>query len=82
MRNFKISIDLSDVYLELQHLNLDQYTVPFMTVFVEADNPDEACRVITKRILKEIMKNGSSIENRVLCQKIKKLIRIDKIESL
>ena len=43
MRNFKISIDLSDVYIELQHLNLDQYTVPFMTTFVEADNPDDAC---------------------------------------
>ena len=82
MRNFKISIDLSDVYIELQHLNLDQYTVPFMTTFVEADNPDDACGSITKRIVQEIMKNGNSIENRVLCEKIKKLIRIDKIESL
>ena len=82
MRNFKVSIDLSDVYLELAQIDIREYTKPFMLVFVEADNPDEACIIVARRILKAIMQQGDTVDNRVLCRKTKRTMRIEKIESL
>ena len=82
MPNYRLSIDLSDVYRELQRYDLREYRVPFMLKHIEAENPDDACHIILKRIIKEVMEQDSSIDTRILCQKLKKLIRIDKIESL
>lgn len=82
MRNFRLSLDLSDIYLELQKLDLREYTKPFMFKFVEARDPDDACNLLIKFIIKEIMNKSRSLEARILCKKIRRLIRIDKIESL
>ena len=82
MRNFKISIDLSSIYLELSHLNMREYTKPFMLVFIEAANPDDACITVIRRIISQIMNNGDSLENRIICQRVKRLIRIERIQSL
>lgn len=82
MQNFKISIDLSDIYLELSKLDLREYNAPFLLKFIEAENADDACYQILARIMKEIMKNKDCIENRILCRKVRMFIRIDKIRSL
>lgn len=82
MQNFRLSIDLSDVYLELSKLDLREYNAPFLLKFIEADNPDDACYKIIFRIMQEIIKQNSSIKNRILCRMIRRFIRIDKIESL
>lgn len=82
MQNFRLSIDLSDVYLELSKLDLREYNAPFLLKFIEADNPDDACYKITLRITQEIMKQNYSIKNRILCKMVRRFIRIDKIESL
>ncbi len=82
MRNFRLSIDLSDVYRELEKYDLREYRGPFMLKHIEADNPDDACHRILQRIITEVMEQDSSIDTRVLCQKLKRLIRIDKIETL
>lgn len=82
MQNFRLSIDLSDIYIELSKLDLREYNAPFLLKFIEADNPDDACYKIIQRIINEIMKTSISIKNRILCRKIKIFIRIDKIEIL
>ena len=82
MRNFKIYIDLSDVYLELAKLDLRKFRDPFDVVFVEAENPDEACLIVIRRIVSAIMQESDSLTNRILCEKLKRTIRIDRIESL
>lgn len=82
MRNFKLSIDLSDVYLELQDLDLREYNKPFMLKFIEAENPDDACYNILERIITEILSEKDTLEVRVLCRKIRRYLRIDKIEAL
>jgi len=82
MRNFKISIDLADVHTELKKFSLREYSLPYSLIFVEADDPDEACYLILYRLMKLIMDQDSSIETRILCKKLKKYMRIDKIKSL
>jgi len=82
MRNFKISIDLSDLYLELVDLDMREFTQPFMLVFIEAENPDDACFEVISRIIQIILNNGKTIENRILCRKLKNKLRIEKIYSL
>lgn len=82
MRNFKISIDFSDLYLELVDLYMKEYTQPFMLVFVEAEDPDDACFKVLSRIIQIILNNGKTIENRILCRKMKYKLRIEKIYSL
>lgn len=82
MRNFKIYIDLTDTYLELMELDLRICRTPFEVMFLEADNPDDACDKVLKRIVLAIMKESESLKNRILCEKIKRTIRIDRINPL
>jgi len=82
MRNYKISIDLSDLYLDITYFDLREYNKPFMLKFIEASNPDDACHVVLNRIIAEILTENNSIAARVLCRKIRKYMRIDKIECL
>lgn len=82
MRNFKISIDLVDVHIELKKFSLREYSLPYSLIFVEADDPDDACHLVLYRLIKLLMDQDSSIETRILCKKLKKYMRIDKIKSL
>lgn len=82
MRNFKIFIDICDIYLELVKLHTRKYTTPFMIMFVEADDPDGACDVAIHRIMQEIMSQEITVQTRILCRKVRKKIRIERIESL
>lgn len=82
MRNFKISIDLIDVFRELSQFKLREYPIPYLILFIEADNPDDACHELITRIISDILKRDSSINTRIFCRKIRKQIRFDKILSL
>ena len=82
MENYRISIDLSDVYFELQDYSIREYSYPFSLYILEAENPDAACDEIKVRIIREILKKDSSIDSRIFCRKISKYMRIDKVEPL
>jgi|LakMenE18May11ns_1017448.scaffolds.fasta_scaffold8810999_1 hypothetical protein len=82
MRNFKLSIDLADVHSELRKYLLREYSLPYSLIFVEADDPDDACYLVLYKLIKILMDQDPSIKTRILCKKIKKTIRIDKIISL
>lgn len=53
-----------------------------MIMFVEADDPDGACDVAIHRIMQEIMSQEITVQTRILCRKVRKKIRIERIESL
>lgn len=82
MRNFRLSLDLSDVYIDLEFFDLSEYNKPFMFKFISAKDPDDACNLIIRFIIQEIMNKSSSLKARILCKKIRRLVRIDKVESL
>ena len=80
MQNYKISIDISSVQKELLDYDLRDFRFPFSTHFVEAANPDEACNMIRNRIINMLLKKEDTTESRLLCERIKREMRIDKIE--
>ena len=51
-------------------------------LYLEADNPDDACATIMRRIMTSLMKTEHTIETRVLCRKVRKFLRVDKVECL
>ncbi|NDD83987.1 hypothetical protein EBZ38_06880 [bacterium] len=82
MRNFRLSVDLSDLYLELKRFVLREYSLPFSLIFIEAEDPDDACNTILIKLIKLLMDQDPSINTRILCRKIKRHMRIDKIAQL
>lgn len=53
-----------------------------MIIFVEAADPDDACHLIRKRIKYSIMNSKNTIEARICCRRVNKLLRIDKVYAL
>jgi hypothetical protein len=82
MPNYRMSLDLSDLQQELSLYDLREYRLPFTLYILEADNPDEACHKILRRIQDSVMKQSTSIETRILCRKIRRYMRLDKVECL
>ena len=75
-------LDISNVFSRIKHLFLKSYNNPFPTVFVNAQNPDDACFEALNDLIKIIMKQNSSIEMRIACREIRRKSRIDKIYQL
>ncbi len=82
MPNYRLSIDLIDLQLDLLPYDLREYRLPFCLYFIEAENPDDACSTMMNRIMIAIMKIKPTIETRIICRKIRRHMRIDKIECL
>jgi|9_EtaG_2_1085328.scaffolds.fasta_scaffold37659_2 hypothetical protein len=82
MHNFKIYIDLLNVQRCLSKYTLREYSLPFSIYFIEAANPDDACHEIMKRLMRIIIKQDNSIEGRIVCRKIRRDIRIDRVISV
>ena len=71
-----------DLWEYISVLDLIEYRNFFMIVFVEAPDPDEACYLVRQRIKHSILDKSDSIENRIICRLVNRLLRIDKIYSL
>jgi len=82
MRNFKVYLDLTDIYPKIKKFFLREYVVQYPLIFIEAEDPDDACYMVVYRLIKLIMDQDPSIETRILCKEIKRSVRIDKIISL
>ena len=82
MRNYKIYIDFFDVYQELTKYNLYEFHTPFTILFIEASDPDDACNTAIYRLMYLIMRQDESLQTRIVCRKIRKYLRIDKIYAL
>lgn len=81
MRNYKIFIDFFDVYEELMRFNLYEFHNPFVILFVEASDPDDACEIAMHRLMRLIMKQDNSIQTRITCRNIRRHLRIYKVYS-
>lgn len=82
MRNYKLHIDLVDLYEYISEFDLIEYRNFFMIVFVEAQDPDEACYLVRQRIKHSIMEKHKTIKARIACRLVNRFLRIDKIYSL
>lgn len=75
-------LDISRIYKDIQHLKLQKYNNPFPTLFITAQDPDDACFLILANLIKIIINQDPSIHSRILCQRLKKVCKIDKIYIL
>lgn len=82
MINFRIMLDISNVYKDISHLKLKNYSSPFPTIFVSANDPDEACNLAILQLIDLIIRQDSSIKMRLICRRIRKYSKIDKIYIL
>lgn len=82
MPNYRMTIDLLDLYIDLARYDLREYRLPFSLYILEADNPDDACSILLRRIMNAIMQKDPSMETRILCRKLRRFMRIDRVECL
>jgi len=82
MRNFKVTIDLSDCFSKVSEYDLREFDSPFLIIFIQASDPDEVCYELVEKIVNQILKKDSSIDARILCREVRKLIRFDRIQPL
>lgn len=75
-------LDISSVYKDIKHLILKSYSSPFPTIFLVANNPDEACTICIYNLLKILMSQDSSIKMRIICRRIRRSCKIDKVYIL
>lgn len=75
-------LDISSIYIDIKNFKLKKYDSPFPTVFISANDPDEACHFAISELVDLIMKKDPSISSRLLCRKIRKLAKIDKVYIL
>lgn len=82
MINFRVMLDISDIYVKIKHLKLKTYNSPFPTVFVSAKDPDDACYFAIINLMNLIMDQEPTIQMRIICKKIRRVCKIDKIYIL
>lgn len=82
MINFRIMLDISSIYIDIKQFKLKKYNSPFPTIFISAKDPDQACHFVISELIDLVMKQDSSIASRLLCRKIRKLAKIDKVYIL
>lgn len=75
-------LDLSNIYKDIRHLKLKEYKSPFPTVFISAQNPDDACFLIINNLIRLLLDQDPSIDMRIVCRKIRHKAKIDKIYIL
>jgi hypothetical protein len=82
MKNYRVMLDISNIYPLIRHLYLKAYNSPFPTVFVTAADPDGACVDAIYGLIKIILNQDPSIDMRIVCRKIRRESRIDKVHCL
>lgn len=75
-------LDISNIYVDIKHLNLKKYSSPFPTIFLSAKDPDDACAMVFNELIKIIMDQDPSIKMRIICRRIKRICKVDKIYIL
>ena len=82
MKNYRVMLDISNIYPLIRTFNLKGYGSPFPTIFITATDPDMVCIDVINGLIKILLDQDCSINMRIICRKIRKEARIDKIYSL
>jgi len=77
---FKVHLDMTLVLPRLLKFKLGKYNSYFPIVFVEGQDPDEACFKAIYGLIQTILRQDESVETRLLCRSVKEDIRITKVQ--
>jgi len=81
MKIYKIELDMTYVLARLKKFKLDQYNGQHPIIFVEGENPDDACHVAMYQLAEILLRQDASIENAKFIKDILYDILVIKIES-
>jgi len=70
MKIYKVELDLSLVIGRLTKYNLQQYNSSRPTVFVQAENPDDACHLAYYQLAEIILKQDLSKETALFVREL------------
>jgi len=70
MKIYKVELDLSLVIGRLTKYNLQQYNSSHPTVFIQAENPDEACHLAYYQLAEIILKQDLSQETALFVREL------------
>ena len=78
MRNYKVFMDLSLIMTRLKKYTLSEYNTEYPIIFIEANDPDDACYKAIYNLIRKIVKQDGSPEAAALCMEIMSDIRVIK----
>jgi hypothetical protein len=78
MRVYKVFMDLSLTMARLKKYTLAEYYTEYPIIFVEANDPDDACYKAKYNLIRKIIKQDGSPEAELLCSEIMHDLRVIK----
>jgi hypothetical protein len=78
MRVYKVFMDLSLIMTRLKRYTLAEYNTEYPIVFIEANDPDDACYKAKYNLIRKIIHQDSSSEASALCAEIMHDIKVIK----
>lgn len=79
MKIYTVMFDMTQVHGRLTKFNLYEFNHEFPELFIEAENPDDACYLSYCKFSETLMRQSSSKETAELFQQIMHDIRITKV---
>lgn len=79
MKVYKVELDMTYVLGRLKNFNLKQYNSQLPIVFVEANDPDEACYIAIYQLAAILIQQEPTYENSILIKDLIYDIRILKV---
>tara|TARA_B100002019_G_scaffold259188_1_gene244382 strand:+ start:190 stop:453 length:264 start_codon:yes stop_codon:yes gene_type:complete len=78
MKIYVVTLDMSLVLTRLKKFNLHEFNYKFPKVFIEAQDPDDACYKTMCKLSEIMLQQQSSVDTAVLIRSVQHDIRIVK----
>jgi len=81
MKIYKVYLDMSLVIARLKRYNISEYNYNTPIVFIDANDPDEACFRAIYGLVRKVLDQDTSEEAKELCKDLKHDIRIIRVSA-
>jgi hypothetical protein len=79
MKIYTVQVDMTNILGSLKRFKLGEFNSQFPTIFVEAEDPDDACYFVFCKFSEMILRQDESIETAQLCKILHEDMRITKV---
>ena len=80
MKVYKVEIDMTYVLARLKKFKLKEYNTQFPIIFVEANDPDEACHLATYQLAAILIQQEATQENAMFIKDLIHDINVIKVK--
>ena len=77
---YNVTFDLTAVIARLKKFRLKEFNSMYPTIFVEADNPDDACYLAYCRVSEIILKQDESSETSKMLKEMMHEIKVTRVK--